>query len=243
MKVAYANDTGNLAHVVGEPATVNETDPTLSSTLLSCDQLVTDIVKVSIPELQDTAFDIDKFIRDQFGKRYYRGLSSLMTAGSTSGNIASIITGATTGATSAGPTAIAYADIVALYSSLDPAYIENATWVMNATTRAALMGVTDTLGRPLFIPNPSTGAFDRLLGCPVVLNQYMASIGAGNVALQFGDYSQGYLLRLVKPGLAIARLNQRYMDTLEVGFIGYFRAAGIVTDAGTHPIKNLVQHA
>ena len=62
------------------------------------------------------------------------------------------------------------------------------------------------------------------------------------VALAFGDLKAGYLLRLVKPGLAIARLNERYMDTLEIGFIGYFRAGGIVMDAGTHPIVNLVQH-
>jgi hypothetical protein len=50
------------------------------------------------------------------------------------------------------------------------------------------------------------------------------------------------LLRTVKPGPAIVRLNERYMDNLEVGFIGYFHARGRISDAGTHPIKNLAQH-
>ena len=82
------------------------------------DQLATDIVKVSLAELQDSAFDIDAFIRDQFGKRYYRGLTSLITNGSSSGNIQSIVSGATTGGTSAAGSAVAYGDIVALYAAL-----------------------------------------------------------------------------------------------------------------------------
>jgi len=33
------------------------------------------------------------------------------------------------------------------------------------------------------------------------------------------------------------------MDNLEVGFLGYCRAGGMMTDAGTHPIINLTQHS
>ncbi len=238
LKIGFSNDTANLAHIVGETGPVEDVDPSLNSTLSSTDQLVTDLIKVSISEMQDAYFDLDAFIRDQFGKRYYRGLASLITNGSFAGsppeaqNIQSIVTGATQGATSASANAIAYSDVVTLYGALDPAYIDNATWTMNSKTRTALLGITDSLGRPLFIPNPSSGAFDQLLGRPVVINQYLDDIGASNVALQFGDYKQGYLLRSVKPGLAIARLNERFMDTLEIGFLGYFRSGGLVTDAG-----------
>ena len=212
MKYALDNDTGNLAHVLGEATEVAENDPALSGSMLSTDQCVTDLVKVSIPELQDSAFDIDKWLRDKFGKRYFRGLTSMITSGSYLGspavaqNIQSIISGATTGCPAASNSVLAYADIVDLWGALDPAYVENATWVMNSTTRSALMKVTDSLGRPLFIPNPVTGAFERLLGAPVVLNQYMDNIGAGKVPIQFGDFKQGYLLRQVKPGLAIRPL-------------------------------------
>jgi len=249
MKVAFANDTGVMAHVVGETGVgLNETDPLLSSILSSTDMCSTDYVKISIAELQDSAFDIDKWIRDCFGKRYYRGLNNLVTVGSNSTNIESIITDTYDGPTTEGPNAITYNDLVALYGALDPAYLETATWTMTATTRASILGVKDGLNRPLFIPNPTSGAFDRLLGLPVVLNQAMPSVGptspsAPHVVIQLGDFSQGYLLRSVRPGLAIARLNERFMDTLEVGFIGYFRAGGVVTDAGTHPIVNLVQNS
>jgi HK97 family phage major capsid protein len=249
MKVAFANDTGNMAHVVGETGSdLGEVEPPLNSILSSTDMCATDYVKVTIAELQDTAFDIDKFIRDLFGKRYYRGLNNLVTVGSTSGNIESIITDTYDGPTTEGPDNITYNDIVSLYAALDPAYLETATWTMTATTRANILGVKDSLGRPLFVPSPTSGAFDRLLGLPVVLNQAMPSVGptspsAPHVVIQLGDFGQGYLLRSVKPGLAIVRLNERFMDTLEVGFIGYFRAGGVVTDAGTHPIVNLIQNS
>jgi len=249
MKFAFSNDTGNLAHVVGETGPVNETDPSLTSLLLSTDQLVTDIIKISIAELQDSAFDLDKFVRDQFGKRYFRGLTSIITAGSASGNIASLVSGAYPAVTSLYSNGIAWDDLTAMFGALDPSYIENASFMMKSTTRAYMLGVKDGFGRPLYVPAPTVAAFDRLLGLPVVLNQYMDPIQAsttspafGNIPLLLGDFKQGYTLRNVKPGLAIARLNERFMDTLEVGFLGYFRSGGVMTDAGTHPIVALVQN-
>jgi HK97 family phage major capsid protein len=105
------------------------------------------------------------------------------------------------------------------------------------------MGVVDTLGRPLFQPSPNAGAFDTLLGRPVVLNQYQPSIAATNKAVLFGDFSSGYTFRQVQGDLSILRLNERYADTGEVGFIGYARIGGFATNAGTHPIVALQQHA
>ncbi|HZL51590.1 MAG TPA: phage major capsid protein [Terracidiphilus sp.] len=127
--------------------------------------------------------------------------------------------------------------------ALDPAYIDNSSWVFNSTTRAALMGVVDSLGRPLFQPSPNAGAFDMLLGRPVVLNQYQPNATAGLKAVLFGDFSSGYTFRQVQGDLSILRLNERYADTGEVGFIGYARIGGFSTDAGTHPIVALQQHA
>lgn len=241
MKVAFSNDTGNLLHESGEPATIVETDPTLSSVLLNTDMFDTGVIKVTIQELQDSAFDIDGFVRNNFGKRYFRGLTSKITNGSTSGNVAKILN-ATLGATTAaaGGTTIDYDDLVSLWAALDPAYLPNAKWSMNNATKAVLLKVKDTLGRPLYIPAPTAGDFDTLIGHPVVLNQYAPNVGSAVLGpIQFGDFEQGYLLRTVKPGLAIVRLNERFMDTLEVGFIGYLRAGGLITDAGTHPIQTL----
>jgi HK97 family phage major capsid protein len=241
MKVAFSNDTGNGLTIIGETVAPSETDPALSGGgLLSTSMATTGVIKVSLQELQDSAFDIDAFIRDNFGLRYFRGATNLVTNGAT--NIASLIAAGTTGAASVSPTAIGYADIAAISTALDPAYELNASWTMNSKTRGALIGITDSLGRPLFVPNPSSGAFDMLLGKPVVLNQSLPNIPSASgvvVPIQYGDFKQGYLFRTVVDDLSIVRLNERYMDTLEVGFIGFSRIGGISTDAGTHPIVNL----
>jgi HK97 family phage major capsid protein len=242
MNFALVNDTGNQLSVIGEATTVSEADPTLAGAISYTDFTTTGVIKVTLPELQDSAFDIDAFIRDSFGKRYYRGVTQFITAGSSTTHVQSIVSTATVAATSFAPTVISYADIVATYGALDPAYEQNATWVLNSTTRAFLMGVTDTLGRPLFIPSPNSGAFDTLLGRPVILNQYQANIAAGNKALMFGDLKAGYTLRTVGD-LSIVRMNERYLDQGEIGFIGFARVGGFATDAGTHPIVVLQQHA
>jgi HK97 family phage major capsid protein len=243
MKIAFANDTGNMVTVVGEATGVSETDPSLSGVISSTDFLTTNAVKVSLAELQDSAFDIDAWLKDSFGKRYFRGVNYLVTNGSSSGNFQSILGAgivaspySSAGVQSASTGVVAYPDIAGLYAALDPAYELNASWTFNSNTRGVLLKITDTLNRPLFIPAPTASSFDMLLGKPVVLNQAMPNVASGNVAIQYGDFKAGYLYRVVKPGLAIFRLNERYMDSGEVGFIGYSRGGGVITDAGTHPI-------
>lgn len=247
MKIAFANDTANMLNLDAEPSDMAEVEPSLSSQLLSTDPLKTDIMKVSVEELTDSAFDLDNFIRAQFGKRYWRGLTNLVTNGTWAGspavaqNIQSLLTAAYPAVTSASATAMSWGDVVNLWAALDPAYLPGAVWVMSQAVRGILLGVTDSLGRPLYVPAPTAQAFDTLLGKRVILNQFMPEFGAGQPSLLFGDFGSGYLLRQVKPGLAIVRLNERFMDTLEVGFLGYCRAGGISTDAGTHPIVKLTQ--
>ena len=244
MKIGTINDTSNSIAVLGETVAATETDPTFNgSSLLSTDTATTGLIKVSEQELDDSYFDIDALIRDVFGIRLGRGLEGWITNGNGS-NVASLLAGAHLAATTASGhvAAIGYSDITAVYSALDPGYEMNATWQMNSFTRGLLLGVTDTLGRPLFIPDPSSGAFDRLLGRPVKLNQSLANPAAASKSLLYGDFRAGYVFR-VDGDLAIKRLNERYADTLEVGFIGYLRCGGISTDAGTHPLQYLQQAA
>ena len=237
MKIAFANDTANQLSVVGEAVAVSEADPAFSGIISNTDFTTTGVVKVSLVELQDSAFDIDSWLRSSFGKRYWRGVSQMITSGSSTGNVQSIVSSATTVA-SPNHLAISYQDLVNLYGALDPAYIETATWVMNSSTRASMMSVVDGFGRPLFIPSPNAGAFDTLLGRPVVLNQYQDNIGLNTKPLMFGDFQQGYTFRTVGD-LSIVRLIERYADTGEIGVIGFARIGGFATDAGTHPIHAL----
>jgi HK97 family phage major capsid protein len=242
MKIALDDDTANGLTVLGEGVAASDADPALDGALLNTDWLTTGVVKISMPLLADSSFDVENWLKTAFGKRYYRGLAALITAGSSSGNIASIVSGAHAAVTSAAPTAIAYNEITALFAALDPAYIPTASFVMNSTTRGLLLGVVDEMGRPLYVPSPNANAFDMLLGRPVVMNQPQDNVAASKAALMFGDFKAGYLLREVGD-MSILRLNERYADSGQVGFIGFARAGAVNTDSGSHPIVKLVQHA
>jgi HK97 family phage major capsid protein len=118
---------------------------------------------------------------------------------------------------------------------------------MNAATRTALLGVTDTTGRPLFQPALSApngaDALGTLLGHPVVLDQFAPNIGPSTKPIAFGDFRAGYTLRNVGE-FQIARDPYTYLISKgAVGFIGYGRGGSYSTDAGTHPIKYLTMHA
>ena len=41
---------------------------------------------------------------------------------------------------------------VGIVFSLDPDYLPNATWVMSYATLGILASITDTTGRPIFVP-------------------------------------------------------------------------------------------
>lgn len=266
MKYATVNDTSVTWYEEQENTADSNTaeNPGFNGALLSTSVIQRPPILVSLAELQDSAFDIDAFMKNTIGKSYFRGLSSLIVNGSTSGNIASILglglaSGCTVTATgvvatitsgtvseAAAAGTIGYNDIAAIYAALDPAYEPNATFVFNSSTRGALIGITDALGRPLYVPAPSANSFDTLLGRPVKLVQAMPSLPAphattGTVAmpLLYGDFSEGYTIKLVNPGLVILRATERYIDSLSVGFIPFFRAGGVCVDAGTHPVLGL----
>ena len=261
MKYATINDTAAVWYEETENVSdVNTAEnPTFNGALLSTSVIQRPPILVSLAELQDSAFDIDSFMGNTLGKSFFRGLSSMIVNGSSSGNTASILgmpavsgctaTGViatmTSGTVSEAATtgAVGYGDIAALYAKLDPAYEANASWVFNSSTRGALIGVTDALGRPLYVPAPTANAFDTLLGRPVKLVQAMPSLPttttAGVYPVLYGDFREGYTLKLVNPGLVILRATERYIDSLSVGFIPFFRAGGVTIDAGTHPVLGL----
>ncbi len=243
-KYATISDVvGTKLTIVGEAQQVDENDPDqMSGAIISSDFASTGIIKISIAELQDSAFDLDAWVKKAFGIRYYRGLSNWVTNGNAS-NVASLVGSATSGATSTYTNQIVYADLAAMYAALDPAYRPNAVWSFNTNTQGLLLGQCDNIGRPLFIPAATAESFDTLLGKKVVLSQFLDSVSAGyaKLPLMYGDHS-AYLLRTVKPGLSVIRLNERFLDTGDIGFLGFARVGGALLQSTVPPVLKLTMN-
>jgi len=244
-----SNDTTNYAVPLAEAAQVSEQDSTLSQVTVNSEMYTTKMVKISRQLLEDAAIDPIQIIKDEMAIRLARGLVVGTTNGTASTytqgllatgtiNAAAKYTATGTGATVLVPQ---YADIAAVYGQLDPSYRPNATWMFSNSWFAKLLAVTDTLGRPLFIPNPNGDGLDRILGRPICINQSFPTLAVSQPAMLFGDFNK-YILRVVG-GFTLQRLDERFADYLQVAFLGFQRFGSVFLDAGTHPIQLLTLKA
>jgi len=113
--------------------------------------------------------------------------------------------------------------------------------MMNDSTLKALKKLsTGAANDPVFFtPGINVGDADQMLGKPIYINQDMASIATGEKTILFGDMKK-FKIRDVL-GYQMMRLNERYADYLQVGFIGFMRCDSGLLDAGTNPVKHLIQ--
>jgi HK97 family phage major capsid protein len=98
---------------------------------------------------------------------------------------------------------------------------------------------------PYFTPDPvADNIFGKILGFNVVLNQSLPNMGANATPILFGDPSSAYLLR-TDGQPSILRLDERYAETLEVGFFLWTRLGGcsIVATSAPNPLVSIKQAA
>ena len=141
------------------------------------------------------------------------------------------------------PTRIGFFDLIALEHSVDPLYRQRASFVLHDQSLKKIKQLLDKYGRPLWLPGLASNAPNTILGYPYVINQAMTPIGtagAGGVVL-FGDLKK-FIVRQVRP-YQILRLDERYAEYGQTGFIAFSRVDSQLVDAGTHPINSLSQHS
>lgn len=226
LKVSLEDDTENALSVIAEDTAVSETDPNLSGFVSYVDELTTGLVRVGNSLLADSAYSVSEFIQSTFGTRYYKGLAQMIQQGNGS-HIASIAANVPVSVTTASPTAPVLSELIQTFAALDPAYLDRSSWLMAPSTKAALMQMTDSLGRSLLQADATGQPFNSLYGRPIVSSTYAPTIAAGNVPIIFGDLTS-YTLRTVG-SLEIVRLSERYAEFNSTGFIGRCRAGGYST--------------
>ncbi|HEX4381247.1 MAG TPA: phage major capsid protein [Candidatus Acidoferrum sp.] len=244
------NDTTNSGEIVGEASQVADQDVAVGHVTFNAYKFSTKMVKVSLELIQDSAFDIEGFLKDKFAMRLGRIQNNKFTLGSGTNEPTGIITASTAGPTAAGSSnndggagtganSIGSQDLVELEHSVDKAYRRNAAYMMHDLTIKTLKRLLDKYGRPLWVPGMSSNAPDTINGYRYFVNNDMAQVATTNKTVLFGDLTK-YKVRRVKE-LAIMRLVERYADYGQIAFIGFARGDGNLVDAGTNPVKYLVQ--
>lgn len=99
-----------------------------------------------------------------------------------------------TGEAAALPTGAPADLLIDLVYALKAGYRQNASWVMNRKSQAALRKLKDDNGQYIWQPPATPGSKAMLMGFPVVEAEDMPDIAAGSVPIAFGDFQRGYLV-------------------------------------------------
>lgn len=234
-----ANDTGNMGRRIGPNAAVLTTaEPTFGQLKWNAYKYTSDAVLVPYELLEDSAFDLASILGQMLGERLGRITELENTTGTGNSQPRGIVTAAGTRA-AAGASAITYPDFVNLEHSVDPAYRQNAAYMMHDAIVQATRLLVDGESRPLWQSNIREGTPDRINGRPFFINMAMDStFGSGKKTVLFGQLNR-YKIREVR-GVRLYRLQERYRDNDQDGFVAFLRQDGNLVDAGTAPVKALL---
>jgi HK97 family phage major capsid protein len=227
--------TGNLsASWEGETTAEPQTNPVYGSQTITAYELKC-YADVSNKLLDDATFDVGADLAFDFGQDFGRAEGAAFVVGAGSGSnqplglTAATITTTTVAATT-GPTAD---EIIAFFYSLPSPYAQNATWIMNRATIGYLRGLKTTIGSylwPGLAEGLTNGNPNLLLGRPVVEFPDMPDLGAGNIAIAFGDFRSGFRI-FDRISLRLLRDPYSQATNSNVRFHARRRVAGEVTKA------------
>lgn len=237
------NDVSNKGRLLGINTAVTVTDLAFGNMELDAYKYSSDAVLAPVELLQDTEFDLDPLIGGALGERLGRIVNEHLTTGTGSSQPNGIVTASTLGKTglTGQTTSIIVDDLVDLEHAVDPAYRLGAAFMFHDSTLKAIKKLKDGEGRPLWLPGIAVREPDTILGYRYHINQDMPVMAASAKSVLFGDLKK-YYTRMVKD-ITIIRLEERYMDNFQVGFLGFARVDGDLRDAGSNPVKHYANSA
>ncbi|WP_428977711.1 phage major capsid protein [Rhodoligotrophos defluvii] len=211
--------TGAAAGWVAETGTRNQTtSPTLASLEFPTMELYA-MPAATQTLLDDSAVNIDQWIAEEVrtvfaeqegtafvtgdGSNKPRGFldyAKVANGGWSWGNLGYLATGAAGDFAGTDPADV----LVDLVYALKAGYRQNAHWVMNRKTQAAIRKIKDLDGNYIWQPALQAGTPASLLGFPVAEAEAMPDMATDSFSVGFGDFRRGYLI-VDRLGLRVLR--------------------------------------
>lgn len=238
------NDTGVTAGAHIEGATLTDDggkDATFGQKTLEAYARDSEWIRVSKELADDSIFAMESLLGGLLGERLGRIANLDLTTGNGSSNPNGIVTASSLGNTATGTAAITWDEIFDLEHSVDPAYrvSPKARYMFNDSTLLAVRKLKDGAGNYLWqMGDVKSGIPATFNGRAYSINQAMASLGAANKVMLFGDFSK-YFVRKVGAPLIGAIQDKDFWPGF--GIAGYIRFDGELAD--TAAVKHLITAA
>nr|DAH06878.1 MAG TPA: major capsid protein [Caudoviricetes sp.] len=206
-----------------EEGEYTEDDDSFGSVILGAHKL-TSIIKVSEELLNDSAFNLEMYIAQEFARRMAAAEEAAFINGDGTGKPTGCIVNGEAGVTAASSAAITSDEIIDLYHSLRAPYRKNAVFIVNDSTVKAIRKLKDSTGQYLWQPGLQAGQPDTILNRPIHTSAYMPEIASGNKIMAFGDLSYYWISD--RQGRSFQRLNELFAKNGQVGFRVFQRVDG-----------------
>ena len=219
--------THSTAAWTAENGAYTPSDPSFDQKTIDAFKL-TDLVKVSIELLQDSMFDLESYIANEFARAFGIAEEEAFCVGTGTGQPTGIFTanGGQVGVTAASSTAVTADELISLVYALKSPYRRNAKFLANDATISAIRKLKDGNGVYLWQPSLQAGEPDKLLGYDLYTSPYVPQMEAGAFSVAFGDFKNYWIAD--RSGRTVQRLNELYSTNGQVGFVATERVDGKV---------------
>lgn len=217
----------STAQWTAENAAYTESNPSFGQKQIDAFKL-TDLCRVSVELLQDSAFDIEDYLMKEFARAFGIAEEEAFCVGTGTNQPTGIFTakGGTVGVTTASATAITVDEVISLVYALKSPYRRNAKFLMHDATVSLLRKLKDSNGVYLWQPSVQAGEPDRLLGYEIYTSPYVPTAAAGALTVAFGDFKNYWIGD--RAGRTVQRLNELYATNGQIGYVATERVDGKV---------------
>jgi len=222
LQIPVVASTGTAAWLA-EGAEIPLSDGTFGQVTLGAYKLAT-MIKVSHELLNDSAFPLESFLAQDFGRRIGLLEEEAFVNGDGANKPTGFLTTAPVGKIVGSATDLTFDDVMDLYRKLRTPYRNKAVFVANDMTVGVLQKLKDNNGQYLWRPSLTMGEPDTILGRPVYVSGFMPQIAAGAKVLAFGDFSYYWIAD--RTGRTFERLSELFAQTDQVGFKATQRVDG-----------------
>lgn len=197
-----AQDTVNAAAAHTENSTVTPAADTIVSVTLGSKEFIK-IIQISKNAETMSIDAFENWLVEMLGVDIARKIEDYIINDTTNGLVkAATWTTNTNQVLNAATTGYTYKDITKLVGLLPAGYDPNAKFLMNKSTLYnEIANIVTTSGQPIFVMNPEEGMVGRILGFPVIIDDYVST---SNKAVYFGDYKK-IVGNLQPGGVEVAR--------------------------------------
>jgi len=214
---------GVVVNETAEGGTKPETEPQFEQLEISTIE-VSAYTEVSATMLRRSALALEALISRLFRAALLDHFDRRFILGTGIGQIAGIVpTVGIRAVARAGAGAVSYADLVNLEHAVRAYHRAGATWVIGDDVVQSLKLVMDLMGRPLFVPDPSTGAYRTLLGYPYIATHRTPALGVSGDVI-FGDLRE-YIVA-VEQEIVVKRSEHFRFRNNVVAFVIYALVGG-----------------